>query len=386
MRRLRARAGPCQPDRPGRGRRAALLLPAVLLAAASLAAWPPPAGAAGQTELIWRRNPDPSALLPAREGRPLLLYFTASWCGPCRLLESEVFAHPAGRDELRHYDLVRLDLESGAGRALADSLGVQSVPTFVMLDSGGRQIERICGYRSRRLLLRDLARFRAGADTITDLQQRLAARPQDLSLRLELGLRHHARHELPAAGELLATGLAELAAPASSAVRPAVGDSLAAEAIRALADIYRRQGEAARGAAVLEHLLAERPDHPLPRVTWQQLARCRRESGQATAAVEALRQAAAIVPPRVEALNEFAAAAADLGWELAAAETAARQAVALTERADPRSMALLADLLRQRRCYPEALLWIKRAVAAAPDDLQWQERQLAILRAAIAGN
>jgi tetratricopeptide (TPR) repeat protein len=327
--------------------------------------------------LAWRDDPEPEHLVPRHGQQPLLLYFTADWCGPCRLLEREVFNDPAGQAELRHYELVRLDLDSPQGRALADSFRIATVPSFVMLAAGGGEIERVCGYRSRRLLLRDLARFRRGEGTRDDLQRRLLATPDDPALLAELGLRHHARQELSEAAAMLAAGLAE------SAQLP---DTLAAAAARGLADVRRRQGEPAVAAATLEDLLARWPDHPYPRVTWQLLAACRREYGDAVAALAALRAAAAIPPLRAEALMEYARAAAELGSDLSEAEAAARQAVAMTGREDPEALAILAEVLRRCRAYPEAMLWIKRAVAAAPLEPRWQRQRQAILEAAINGD
>lgn len=342
----------------------------------------PPLTPRGSEDLVWRDDPDLSAVVPPAGDRPVLLYFTAIWCGPCKLIEREVFHHLDGRGELRHYDLVRLDLDSAAGREVADSRGVRSVPTFVMLDAQGREIERLSGYRSRRLLLRDLARFRAGAGTLGDLRRRLAAAPDDPLLQLEVGLRHHDRNEAVAARDVLAAGLAALAAPG---VRAARDDTLIAAATRALAENQRRLGETDAAARVLEDLLAARPAHPFRRVTWQMLAACRRDLGDDVAAVQALREAAAVAPPRAEALGEFALAAAAAGWQLEAAEAAARQAVALTGRADPQAMATLAAVLRSRGNFPEAMLWIKRAEAAAPGDERWPAQRRAILQAAIDG-
>jgi len=175
---------------------AALVVPLFCLTALTIG---PTAAAAPPPDLDWRNDPTADQLLPSRQGHPLLLYFTAVWCGPCRLLEREVFTHPTGQAELQNFDLVRLDLDSEPGRAVADSFRVANVPTFVMLDPAGQEIERITGYRSRRLLVHDLARFRAGQGTRDDLERRLSRAPADPVLQSELGLRHHARLDLAAA-------------------------------------------------------------------------------------------------------------------------------------------------------------------------------------------
>lgn len=353
---------------------AALVVPLFCLTALTIG---PTAAAAPPPDLDWRNDPTADQLLPSRQGHPLLLYFTAVWCGPCRLLEREVFTHPTGQAELQNFDLVRLDLDSEPGRAVADSFRVANVPTFVMLDPAGQEIERITGYRSRRLLVHDLARFRAGQGTRDDLERRLSRAPADPVLQSELGLRHHARLDLAAAAELLGSGLRD---PAR------LPDTLAASAARALADVRARQGEPDAAAQVIERLLDQWPDHPYPRASWQLLASYRHQTGDQVAAVAALEAAAGIDPPRPAALLEFARAAAAAGRRLEAAEAAARMAVSLTRQEDPAAMAALADVLRFRHRYPEALLWIRRAMEAAPDDPAWGYQRQAIMQAAIRGD
>jgi tetratricopeptide (TPR) repeat protein len=335
------------------------------------------AALAPAAELPWRDNPAASRLLPPGGERPVLLYFTAPWCVPCKLMEREVFQNPDGRAELANFELVRLDLENPAGRSLADSFRVGTVPTFVMLDPGGAEIERIRGYRSRRLLLRDLARFRAGEGTTAVLRDELAASPGDPRLQAELGLRRYEHLELDTASRLLEASLRD---PAE------LPDTLAANAARALADLHRRRGEPEEGARVLELLLERHPDHAYPRVSWQLLATCRRESGDPRGAVRALGEAAATEPIRAAALIEYARAAAAQDMDLERAETAASDAVELTGREDPEALAALADVLRRRHRYPEAMMWIKRAMALAPDDPRWTAEREVIFRAAIRGD
>jgi tetratricopeptide (TPR) repeat protein len=333
--------------------------------------------------LVWRDAGRLGAGDPARIAAPVardslrLLYFTAAWCGPCKLVSREVFDHAEGRAELAHYDLVHVDLDSEAGQALSDRYRVATVPTFVVVEADGKEVDRVRGYRSRRLLLRDLARFRSGRGTLGDLQRRLDSRPDDPALQAALGLRHLARLDLDVAAELLGAGLAPPGA---------LGDTLAAEAGRGLADLHRRRGEPRAAARVLEQLLRDHPDHLYPRATWQLLAECHAEVGDSLQEARALRGAARVPPHREASLVAFAEAAARVSWALAEAEAAARDAIALGERQDPAAQAALAAVLRRRGNYPEALLWMKRAVALASDDPHYADRLARLKRAAIRGD
>lgn len=334
------------------------------------------AAVAVASTLSWRDDPGPETLVAVDQQRPSLLYFTASWCAPCRLVEREVFEHPEGQAELAHFDLIRIDLESEAGQRLSDRFRVATVPTFVVLDASGEEIDRTRGYRSRRLLLRDLERCRLGRGTLGDLERQLADRPGDPALQVALGLRYVERIELDTAERLLVAGLGDLTA---------IGDTLVGEGGRALATVHRQRGEVDRAVAVLDRMLAARPDHLYTRASWQLLAACHAERGDTRAEARALRGAARVAPPRPPSLLAFAEAAARADWSLTEAEAAARAAIALTDGADPAAKAALAVVLRRQQRFSEALKWIRRAVAQAPEDERWRERWDGIRAAAVRG-
>ncbi len=90
-------------------------------------------------------------------GRPLLLDFTADWCPPCRLMQSEIFADPGTAAELnRRFVPVRvLDRarEDGRNAPWVDSLQarfrVGAFPTLVITRPDGEAPVRIEGYLGR---------------------------------------------------------------------------------------------------------------------------------------------------------------------------------------------------------------------------------------------
>ena len=79
--------------------------------------------------------------------RPILLDFTAEWCGPCRSMAPVVHALEARGLPVRAVDI---DDES----ALAERYGVTGVPTFIVVDSDGRELGRTSGARPAEDLIR----------------------------------------------------------------------------------------------------------------------------------------------------------------------------------------------------------------------------------------
>ncbi len=81
-------------------------------------------------------------------GKPTVVDFTATWCGPCRQMKPIV-------DKLEkaygnRVNFVAVDVDDNG--ALSTEFGIESVPTFVFLDSNGNEKERIVGAVSSQAL------------------------------------------------------------------------------------------------------------------------------------------------------------------------------------------------------------------------------------------
>lgn len=86
--------------------------------------------------------------------RPVLVDFSASWCGPCRMIApiiEEIMEDYA--DEL---DVYKVDVDEAD--AVAAQYEVMSIPTIVFFKNGQEQ-ERIVGFRSKEMLVQSLQKY-----------------------------------------------------------------------------------------------------------------------------------------------------------------------------------------------------------------------------------
>ena len=95
--------------------------------------------------------------LAASSNRPVLMDFTAAWCGPCHMLDQEVFRDPLLAKAINErFIAVRItDRQREDGRnseeveALQRRYGVQGFPTVIIADAAGTERGRMEGYGGR---------------------------------------------------------------------------------------------------------------------------------------------------------------------------------------------------------------------------------------------
>ncbi|MGW7196358.1 thioredoxin [Streptomyces chryseus] len=85
-------------------------------------------------------------------GRPVLVEFTADWCGPCRQLAPVLSA--VAREEADRLKVVQLDVDVNPGTTLR--YGVLSMPTLIVFRDG-EPVKQMVGARPKRKLLQELA-------------------------------------------------------------------------------------------------------------------------------------------------------------------------------------------------------------------------------------
>ena len=106
----------------------------------------------------WRRDAD-DAIASAR-GKPLVLIFTAEWCGWCHRLTDELIADTNAQTALRAVQAVEVDIDGHP--LIAGRLKISSLPTVVCIDAQGRIVAELAGYMAPAKLIPILQQLAKG--------------------------------------------------------------------------------------------------------------------------------------------------------------------------------------------------------------------------------
>ncbi len=94
-------------------------------------------------ELAWEKD-YASALKKAQaENKPVMLMMTATWCGPCKMLEKETLNDPWIRYFLQDFVIV----QAYEDKDVEKIYGANGYPTLVFTDSSGKEAHRTVGYQ-----------------------------------------------------------------------------------------------------------------------------------------------------------------------------------------------------------------------------------------------
>lgn len=128
----------------------------------ALFAFTPPAGAqevneADLLEAKWLKFED--ALAAAAKSKKIIMVdFMADWCGPCKMMDKEVFSTSAFKDAVKGMLLTKVDVD--VETATAKRYGVEAMPTVKFLKSDGTVLHEFVGYGGPAQVLGEIRKAR----------------------------------------------------------------------------------------------------------------------------------------------------------------------------------------------------------------------------------
>jgi len=78
-----------------------------------------------------------------RTKKPLMVDFYATWCGPCKVLDEQVYTEKSVIEQAQHWIAVKVDVDKDQKTAV--KYGINSMPTIVLMKPDGTVVQWVSG-------------------------------------------------------------------------------------------------------------------------------------------------------------------------------------------------------------------------------------------------
>lgn len=99
--------------------------------------------------IAWEHDEKKALAAAKAQNKPLMIDFTADWCGACKKLARETFAETSVRKELDRFVLLKLDATNDDDPAVVDvqkRYKVVGLPTVILIGSDGEEVKRFTDF------------------------------------------------------------------------------------------------------------------------------------------------------------------------------------------------------------------------------------------------
>jgi thiol-disulfide isomerase/thioredoxin len=301
-----------------------------------------------------------SALSRAHAAKKLVFVdFYATWCGPCKLMDRDVYTDSVAAGAANHTLSRKIDAEAGEGPALAERYAIHFYPTLLVLDDTGKERARQTGYLPADRFARFVDDARTGRGSVADLEAHIAKGEDTFDNRAALVQKAIDAHDLDKARAQL-----PIAVERDSTRGHVRAAELWLTVLRAEAPTADPATTLADGAA----WLARFPEQPGRVVALTLLANAHAARAEKDSALVLMRQVRDAEPGDAGALTSFARFCATQSAALDEGLAAALQAVDLSRGKDPAALDALADVYAARRQFDHAVDAAQRALDLNPGD------------------
>lgn len=135
-----------------------------LTASETLFAFTAPAGSKeiNEADLIagkWLYNFEEAKGIAKATGKIMMVDFMATWCGPCKMMDAEVFTTARFKQEAKDFVLVKIDVDQQ--KDVAGAYSVTAMPTVMFINGDGQVVHKFVGYGGPEQVFGEMAKAKS---------------------------------------------------------------------------------------------------------------------------------------------------------------------------------------------------------------------------------
>jgi Flp pilus assembly protein TadD len=145
----------------------------ITLATVALLAWTPGVTAEmpATPPLRWHTKLPDALREASADGKPVLVMFSAPWCGYCKKMEREVLPDAEVINYLKGYILAYINIDEND--SLSTQYQIKGVPSFVIMDGKGNAKRKIEGFHAVRSFVSELETYQKMRAEVSEAKQLL---------------------------------------------------------------------------------------------------------------------------------------------------------------------------------------------------------------------
>lgn len=118
--------------------------------------------------VAWAKDLASAQQQSARSGKPVILFFTGTWCVPCRIMKRTVWADRDVEAVVRAgFTPVTIDVDDPGGAEAVSGYRVGRTPTLIIADPQGKILDRAEGGMGKEAFLGWLGKLKAGGGPLS---------------------------------------------------------------------------------------------------------------------------------------------------------------------------------------------------------------------------
>ena len=111
-------------------------------------------------DFLWHTSIEEAQKAASQKKDVILIYFSADWCLPCLEMEKDFFPSAGFKQFVKEYSPTLLfydmDQKNSEGEEIAQKYLMRGLPTMILIDHKGVEIDKVLGYRSKEKTIREL--------------------------------------------------------------------------------------------------------------------------------------------------------------------------------------------------------------------------------------